>query len=392
MPNSGYERIKFDFATSSQILFGAGAVKELSDLLNKFSKRIMVIHTRNRHHLEEIEAILRECNKTYIFFKVMGEPTIHLVSDAVTIARDFQCDLIITIGGGSVIDCGKATAALVTNPGEITDYLEVVGLGKPILSKPLPLIALPTTSGTGSEVTKNAVLGVPQTRIKVSMRHNWLIPPIAIIDPELTYSMPPQITAFTGMDALTQVIEPFISKKANCMTDLFSKEAIKLASKNLLLAYKDGMNIDARTKMSFVSLMGGFCLANAGLGAVHGLAGPIGGMYDCHHGAICASLLPSVLETNISALRSRDAKNPIIDRFEEIGKLITGSNDANDEDGLNYIKRLCIELKIPRLSQLGILREDFQLIAEKSISSSSMKGNPIKLYQEEIIKILENSY
>jgi len=392
MTNSSHEMMKFDFATSTRILFGAGVVKELSSLLNQFGKRVMVIHTHNRHHLEEIEAILSERNNTYVFFKVTGEPTIQTVSDAVSIARDFKCELIISIGGGSVIDCGKATAALVTNPGEITDYLEVIGLGKPILSKPVPLIAIPTTSGTGSEVTKNAVLGVPQRRIKVSMRHNWLIPLIAIIDPELTHSMPPQITAYTGMDAFTQVIEPYISNKANFMTDVFCREAIQLASKNLLLAYKDGMNINARAKMSFVSLMGGFCLANAGLGAVHGLAGPIGGMYDSHHGAICASLLPYVLETNINALRSRDAENPIIDRFNEIGRLITGLNDANYEDGLNYIKKLCIELKIPRLSQLGILKEDFQLIAEKSSSSSSMQGNPIKLNQEEILKILENSY
>jgi alcohol dehydrogenase class IV len=392
MLNSGNEIMKFDFATSTRILFGAGVIIELSSLLNQFGKRIMVIHTRTCHHLEKIEAILGECNKTNIYFKVTTEPTIHLVSEAVTIARDFQCELIIAIGGGSVIDCGKATAALVTNPGKITDYLEVVGLGKPILLKPLPLIAIPTTSGTGSEVTKNAVLGVPQTRIKVSMRHNWLIPLIAIIDPELTYSMPPQITAYTGMDALTQVIEPFLSKKANCMTDMFSKTAIQLAGKNLLLAYKDGMNIDARAKMSFVSLMGGICLANAGLGAVHGLAGPIGGMYDCHHGAICASLLPHVMETNINALRSRDASNPIIGRFKEIAKSITGLINTNEEDGLNYIKQLCIDLKIPGLSQLGILREDFQSIAEKSIASSSMQGNPIQLSQKEIIDILENSY
>lgn len=211
--------------------------------------------------------------------------------------------MVIGLGGGSVLDAGKAIAALVTNLGNVFDYLEVIGKGQPLVNAPLPFIAIPTTAGTGTEVTRNAVLGSPAHGVKVSLRSPMMLPSLAIVDPELTYGLPPEITASSGLDALTQLIEPFVSVKANPMTDAICREGIRHAAKSLRTVYHNGADASAREGMSLASLFGGLALANAALGAVHGFAGPLGGMLNAPHGAICAKLLPLVMEVNIKVLR-----------------------------------------------------------------------------------------
>ncbi|MGE5223479.1 MAG: iron-containing alcohol dehydrogenase, partial [Omnitrophica WOR_2 bacterium] len=256
---------------------------------------------------------------------------------------------------------------------------------------PAPYIAVPTTSGTGAEVTRNAVLASPENHVKVSMRSPMMLPRLALIDPELTYSLPPDITASTGLDALTQVIEPYVSNKANPMTDAFCREGMRYGSAALMKAYLFGNDPAARTQMSLTSLFGGLALANSGLGAAHGFAGPIGGMFPAPHGAVCARLLPIVMETNISALRARDAGNAALGRYEEAAKLLTRNDSARAEDGVAWIQQLCQELHIPALSSYGVTAKDIPGIVAKSAHASSMKGNPVQLTGAELESIMERA-
>jgi alcohol dehydrogenase class IV len=268
----------------------------------------------------------------------------------------------------------------------------VVGKGKPLKKPSKPYIAIPTTAGTGSEVTRNAVISVPEKKVKVSMRNAYLLPEVAIIDPELTYGVPKTITAATGMDAFTQVIEPYVSRYSNILVDMFCKDAIPKGASYLLRAWENGNDHEARENISWVSLMGGLALANAKLGAVHGFAGPIGGMFHAPHGAVCAALLPSVMLVNAEALSNRGNDYEKISRFENIARWVTGVENATIEEGVEWIASLCKNMKIPRLSELGIKKAHFPTIIEKSKNSSSMKGNPIQLTEQEMVKILELAY
>ena len=248
-------------------------------------------------------------------FAVPGEPTVGLVQAAVQTARAAGCDCVIAIGGGSTLDTGKAAGALLANPGDLLDYLEVVGKNQPLLRPGLPVIAIPTTAGTGAEVTKNAVLGVPEQKFKVSLRGAYLLPRVALVDPELTFSLPPAVTASTGLDALTQVIEPYVSKRANPLVDLWCREGIARAGRSLRRAYSEGSDPAAREDMAYTSLLGGLSLANAGLGAVHGFASPLGGEFNAPHGAICAALLAPAMKVNVRALGERAPAHPALERY-----------------------------------------------------------------------------
>ncbi len=322
-------------------------------------------------------------------FQVHGEPTIDVVRAGMEAAHN--CDMVIGLGGGSVLDTGKAIAALVTNPGEITDYLEVVGKGQPLVNAPLPYIAIPTTAGTGTEVTRNAVIEATEQNVKVSLRSPLMLPRVALIDPELTYNLPPGITAASGLDALTQCIEPFVSIKANPLTDAICREGIRHAAHCLRRAYENGSDPEARQGMSFAALCGGLALANAGLGAVHGFAGPLGGMLHAPHGAICARLLPFVMEANLQALERRLPGHPAIERYREIAQILTGDDSATARDGIEWTSRIVTDLKIPNLAQLGMNHEELPEAVEKTLKSSSFKGNPIPLHAAELTEILEKA-
>ena len=262
---------------------------------------------------------------------------------------------------------------------------------KTLTEMPAPCIAIPTTAGTGAEVTRNAVLGSPEHGIKVSMRSPWMLPDLALVDPELTFSMPPAVTASTGLDALTQVMEPFVSINANPLTDGICREGLLRAGRSLRAAFEDGNNKEARVDMSVTSLFGGLALANAKLGAVHGFAATLAGMYKAPHGVVCAGLLPYVMEMNVRALKERQPDSFALDRYSEIARILTGNINASARDGVTWVKELCSALDIPPLSKFGVAEKDFPEIVELSQKASSMKGNPISLTDDELSEIMQQA-
>lgn len=381
----------FEFATANRIIFGAGKLNELARQIGKDVKRILFVRGSSSNAIPRLREILSVLGVPLTEFQVQGEPTIDLVRAGVEVAQG--CDLVIGLGGGSVIDMGKAIAALMTNPGNVMDYLEVIGKGQPLVHVPLPYIAIPTTAGTGAEVTRNAVLESPEHGVKISLRSPLMLPRLALVDPKLTYDLPPEITASSGLDALTQLIEPFVSIKANPMTDAICREGMRYAARSLRRAYKNGTDAEAREGMSIASLFGGLALANAALGAAHGFAGPLGGMLHAPHGALCARFLPLVMEANIKAMKVRQPDHPSLARYVEIAHILTGENDVTASDGVHWISELVEELKIPRLSMYGMKPEDFALrvAVQKTQKASSFKGNPLPLEVDELMKILEQA-
>ena len=383
--------MRFEFATATRIIFGPGTLKEVGAIAAKMGSRALVVTGGTADRAQPLLDDLGAQGIEPVTFIVSGEPTTHLVAEGAQKAREVNCDLVIGIGGGSVIDAGKAVAALLTNGGEPLDYLEVIGQGQPLTKPPAPYIAIPTTAGTGSEVTKNAVLASPEHRVKVSLRSNLTLPRLAVVDPELTYSVPSAITASTGLDALTQVIEPYVSNRANPLTDAICREGIRRGARSLRRAYEKGDDAAAREDMAITSLFGGLALANAKLGAVHGFAGPLGGMFHAPHGAICGRLLPHVMAINVQALQERGQENEALQRYDEIAQLLIGTPRATAHDGVSWMQSLCATLDIPPLSAHGVTGGDFPLIIEKAAKSSSMKGNPIELTTEEMEEILQRA-
>ncbi|MEA1927715.1 MAG: iron-containing alcohol dehydrogenase [Candidatus Auribacterota bacterium] len=381
----------FEFATSGQIIFGPGTLSEVGPIAAGLGNRACVVTGGDFNRAAGLIKELDRAGISHITLQVKGEPTTDLALRLVEEARTADCNLVIGIGGGSVLDTGKVIAALLTNRGELMDYLEVIGKGIKIELPPAPYIAIPTTAGTGAEVTRNGVLLSPEHRVKVSMRSPLMIPRVALIDPLLTVSMPPAITASTGLDAFTQLLEPFVSRKANPLTDAICREGLARVARSLCRAYKDGENIPARTDMSLAGLFGGLALANAGLGAAHGFAGPLGGMFRAPHGVICARLLPFVMEANIQALRQRAPSSPALSRYREAAAIVTGNEQVTGEDGVEWVKNLCRDLAIPPLAQFGIKADDVTAIVAKAKNSSSMKGNPVELNQEELAGILSGA-
>jgi alcohol dehydrogenase class IV len=337
-----------------------------------------------------VEALAKAGASTLVF-SITGEPSIEDVTRGLECARSATCDMVIGFGGGSVLDAAKAIAGLLTNEGEIFEYLEVIGRGRPLARPAAPCIAVPTTAGTGSEVTRNAVLSSALHRVKVSLRSPHLLPRIALVDPELTYHLPPSITAATGLDALTQLIEPFVSSRPNPLTDALCREGIQRAARSLQRAVENGHDVPAREDMCVASLLGGLALANAGLGAVHGLAAPIGGSFHAPHGAVCAALLPQVIETNLTALRARAPTDPALGRYDEVARIVTGHEYATARDLTPWVHALVLALKIPRLATYGIATTDFAALAKAGSVSSSMKANPVALTDSELIEILSSS-
>jgi alcohol dehydrogenase class IV len=333
--------------------------------------------------------MLETANTVFSSFEVRGEPTVAQVGDGVNQAREAKSDLVIGIGGGSVIDSAKAIAGLVTNPGAILDYLEVIGKGKQLSVPALPCVAIPTTAGTGAEVTRNSVLASPEHRVKVSLRSQFILPRLAVVDPKLTCDLPPSVTASTGLDALTQLIEPYVSVRDNPVTDAFCIEGMRRVARSLRTAYEQGQDLAAREDMALASLLGGLSLANAGLGAVHGFAAPIGGMFHAPHGAICAALLPHVMRVNLRALRGRLADIDSLPRYDSVAKVLTGSEEATALDGVNWVSELCKAFRIPGLRAYGVTAGDSAVLVEKAAKASSMKANPIVLTQDELTEVFQ---
>jgi alcohol dehydrogenase class IV len=380
--------MQFEFVTAGRIIFGEGTASEIAAAAKSWGTRSFVVTGSDPARADKLLAETLPRSATRAPFPVTGEPTVDLIAQGIRQARESACDMVIAMGGGSVIDAGKAIAGLLTNPGEVMDYLEVVGQGKPLTNPAAPFIAVPTTAGTGSEVTRNAVLGVPERRVKVSLRSPFLLPRLAVIDPEMTIGLPPAVTARTGLDALTQLIEAYVSIRANPMTDGFCERGIALAARSLRRAFHHGQDLAARGDMSLAALLSGLALANSGLGVIHGFAAPLGGRYHAPHGAICAAILPQGIETNLLALWSRAPESPALERYRKIAAMLTGRADAVAQDVVTWTRTITSELEIPPLSSLGVEEKDVPEICAEAAKASSMKGNPLALTHDELTEVL----
>jgi alcohol dehydrogenase class IV len=375
----------FEFATAGRILVGQGRAAELPEVLGGLGSRVLVCTGADPARRA---GLLAGLGLPAAQFAVGGEPTVDLARAGAAAAREHGADVVAAIGGGSVIDTGKAVAMLLGNGGDPLDYLEVVGSGRKIAKPSVPFVAVPTTAGTGAEVTANAVLAAPAHGVKASLRSPLMIPAVALVDPELTVSCPPQVTAASGMDALTQCLEPYVSVRATPLTDGLAREGLRRAAAGLRAAFADGSDLAARTSMAMCSLLGGMALANAKLGAVHGLAGVIGGTAGVPHGVACAALLAPVTEANVRALRSAPDGRPALDRYTEIAGILTGNPAAAVEDGFAWIRSTVALLEIPRLAAFGLSLQDVDDVVAKAAGSSSMQGNPVVLSHDDLRTIL----
>jgi len=385
------DAMPFEFATAGGIIFGRGCAARIGRQAAALGRRVFVLTGRQGGRWDFLWRDLEQQQVHWQRWGIPGEPTIEMIVQAAEAAQRAAADIVIGIGGGSVIDAAKAVAAKVANPGDLLDYLEVIGRGRALAKPSLPCIAVPTTAGTGAEVTRNAVLRSEEHGVKVSLRSPTMLPVRAIVDPELTSSLTPAVTAATGMDALTQLLEAFVSRRANPLTDGICREGLRRAARSLERAHGHGEDADAREDMALASLFGGLALANAGLGAVHGFAGPLGGMQPAAHGMICAALLSEVMAANISALSERQPDQPALERYREAARMLTGRDDATGEDGVEWIRRIGRHLTLPSLAALGFKADQTAEAVSKARQASSMKGNPVELTEEELAGIFLNA-
>jgi len=382
--------VNFEFSTATEIVFGWGRVAELAERARAIGTRALLVTGAHPERAFPVIGTLEASGIACAVLSILGEPTVEDAARGVDVARKTEADIIIAIGGGSALDAGKAVAALAANPGPVTDYLEVIGLGKSLSRASLPMIAVPTTAGTGSEVTRNAVLKVVERSVKVSLRGLTLLPRLALVDPELTVSVPRDVTAATGLDALTQVIEPYLSKARGPLTDALCLEGMRRAARSLRRAFADGSERLAREDLAATSLFGGLSLANAKLGAVHGFAAPLGGRFDAPHGQICARLLPLVTRANLEAARqARDTD--ILSRLTTIATILTGQASSTPEDGIAWLTELVEDFRIPRLRSVGVESEDIASLVEQARLASSMKGNPFELSPDTLKYVVEQA-
>lgn len=379
---------RFEFATATRILFGPGVRRELPSIARSLGSRALVVGGQSSDRVDAAVEALAGAGVRSVRWSVRGEPTVDEIRAGTDLLRTAGSHVVVAIGGGSTLDAGKALAALATNPGEPFDYLEVVGRGLPLEKPSLPFIAVPTTAGSGAEVTRNAVLKSERDRVKVSLRSALMLPRVALVDPELTLTLPAPVTAATGLDALAQLIEPYLSIKASPLIDPLCLDGIARVVRSLVPAFQDGTNLPARIDMSMASLFGGLALANAGLGAVHGFAGPIGGRFPAPHGAVCAALLPHVFRANHSALEARDPSGQGVWRLRRVAQVLTRRTEATPADAAAYLEDLLRQLAVPRLGAYGVTAADVPALVAQSRQSSSMRGNPIELTEAELTKVL----
>jgi alcohol dehydrogenase class IV len=383
--------MRFEFATATRILFGAGVLRQVGPIARDLGNSALVVTGQNPERAKPLTHILAQHSVGSHLFTTCGEPNLTTVEAGLARARETGSKIVISFGGGSAIDAGKAIAAMLTNGGHLLDYLEVIGGGQTLVHPSAPFIAIPTTAGTGSEVTRNSVLASPEHRVKVSLRSPLMLPRVALVDPELTYDLPPAITATTGLDALTQLIEPYVSARSNPLIDALCVEGITRVARALPRAFATGGDIAARCDLAMGSLFGGLALANAGLGAVHGFAGPIGGMFPAPHGAVCAALLPHVMEANVRALKEREPNHPALLKYAELARIFTAGPKADSQTAIAWVRQLVSDLNIPPLRAYGVGREQFEELVKNAARASSMKANPIVLTPAELATVLEQA-
>ena len=384
----------FQFSRLPIIHFGTGGIKSLPLRIRSYGKVIILVtaqgsFTDSSNADTLFESFLTEGIR-FIHIVIPGEPSPEMIDAVSEKFRNEAVNTVVAIGGGSVMDAGKAISAMIGVRGSVKEYLEGVGTMEHPGTK-LPFIALPTTSGTGSEATKNAVISeIGKNGFKKSLRHENFVPDIAIVDPELTLSCPADITSASGMDCFTQLIESFLSDKASEYTDALAWEGLKALKSSLMQVYHNGDDISARTGMSFAALTSGICLANAGLGVVHGFASSIGGMFNMPHGAVCGTLMAPTNAITVRELRKGSSNPEAMNKYIRLGRLFMDADGKPDEyyiDGfIDYLRKLSDDLKLPLLGKYGIKDEDIEPICR----ITEQKNNPVKLKTEDLIEILSS--
>ena len=372
----------FAFATAARIAFGPGSSAQLPEAVAGLGARPLVCTGATPDRFASLLEGLDDARS----WPIGGEPTLDDIRAGVAAAREHGADVVVGLGGGAVLDAAKIIAALAPNDGDVLDYVEVIGAGRTMAQRPLPFVAVPTTAGTGSEVTMNGVVTSAEHGVKVSMRHPTMLARVALVDPELTLGCPPAVTASSGLDALTHCLESFVSPMANPLTDGFSAEGLRRAGRSQRRAYTHGDDLDARTDMAVCALLGGLALANAKLGAVHGLAGVIGGLTGAPHGVCCAALLVPTSSVTIDALRADDAEHPALARYAAAGELLSGT--AGIDALLHWLGETVRLLDVPPVGDLGVRPADHRRIAEQAAKASSTKGNPVALTVDQLMRAL----
>lgn len=386
----------FDFFCLARVIFGRGTLDRVGPLSAGFGRHALVVTNAGQPGdggvVDRLAGLLTAEGVAVTWCRQRGEPTVTDVEHALLAARSASCDWVIGLGGGSAIDAAKAVAGLLTNPGSPLDYLEVVGQGLPLRQPAAPWIAVPTTAGTGAEATRNAVLGCPEKKFKASLRSEHLLAKIAVIDPELAVSAPPPVTAASGLDALCQLIESYTSNRAQPMTDALALQGVSLAARALPRVCADGADLDAREAMALAALFSGISLANAGLGAVHGFAAPLGANFPIPHGTICAALLPHVVSANIAALAGESMQHPYLERYAELGRRLTGKRTLGHDEALDRCRRflfdLVSKLNVPPLREFGLAPRNIPDMVALARKASSMRYNPVVLSDETLSQIL----
>jgi alcohol dehydrogenase class IV len=385
----------FAFARVPEIHFGSGKLAVLPQLIQRYGRRALFVtgaHSfiGSERHVRLKEALAR-AGIDVLHAPLSGEPSPEFVDAVVENFRGDRIDCVVGLGGGSPIDAGKAISAMLPQEGSVAPFLECIDTRKHDGRK-RPYLAVPTSSGTGSEATRNAVLShVGQEGYKSSLRHDNFVPDVALVDPELALTCPPDVTAACGLDALTQLLEAYVSSKASPMTDALALSGLEHVAAGFLPAYENGQqDLAARGHMAYAALLSGIVLANAGLGVVHGFAGPIGGFFPIPHGVVCGTLIGAATRINIEALRQDSSRNRVaLEKYARAGVLLSGGMAASEEDGgewlIQTLDRWIAATGIARLSAYGVTRSDFPRILDRS----NNKNSPIALTREQMQGLIE---
>jgi len=371
------------FSTAGRVVLGAGVSEQVADLVAGLGRRVLVVAGRSAD-VAGLPAVAVHRHR--------GEPDVDAVRAAVAIARDVRPDVVVGWGGGSVLDLAKCVAVLAPGGTDVLDHLEVVGRGLPLPDAALPVVAVPTTAGTGAEVTANAPVRVPDRGVKASLRGRAMLPAVAVVDPLLTLGCPPDLTAASGADALTQCLEAYTTPQATPLTDPLARDGLVRAGRSLRRVVEHGDDVDARTDLSVAALQSGMALANARLGAVHGLAAALGGRLGAPHGQVCAAVLAATTAANVAALRRTDPHGPGLARYDDAAVALTGLPGARADDAVAWLADLVAALAVPGLGTLGLARDDVPDVVADALAASSTRGNPVTLTPAELTDVVAASW
>jgi alcohol dehydrogenase class IV len=377
----------FQFMTSTRIIFGEGALQSSLSVFNQFGYSVLLVSGQNMDRARPVIEYLKAQNMRYQHVAIAGEPNITMVEETALVGRKFKPDMVVAIGGGSVLDMGKALAAIIPNQGDVYDYVEVVGRSVPIKTKPLPFIAIPTTASSGAEVTKNAVLRSGQDQVKVSLRSPEMLADVAIVDPTLTYGTDRLTSGRGAMDTFTHLMEAYVCGDPNPLTDMVCEEGLRRLNRSLFAACLED-DYKARSDLSFAAMLGGMAITNAKLGAAHGLASALGGKLDAPHSVITARLAPHVMRENVVAAESQ-GRQDLLSRYQKMAAILSDDPKAATEEGITWVENVLNRLELPQLRDFGVCATSFDTVVDDALKSVAIKGNPIPLTKERLMFILK---